>query len=77
MPLIVEDYYGLQERPAGLAGLSCNPEGMDEVSPSFGRGPILTPGPGPACVPSRALSGIVGGPGPPPKMGPRPKTRYN
>ena len=47
---------------------------LDEVYPSFGPGPISPLGPGPAYVPSSALSGIVGGPGPRHKKGPRPKT---
>ena len=50
-------------------------EGLDQVHPIFGPGPILPPGPGPGSVPSSALEAIVGGPGPAPGIGPGPGNR--
>ena len=47
---------------------------LDEVPTTFGRGPKITLGPGPALMPWRGLEGTSRGPGPAPIIGPRPKT---
>ena len=46
---------------------------VDEVYASFGRGSLLSLGPGPAGIASRSFYGIIGGLGPDTKMRPRPK----
>ena len=49
---------------------------VDQVQGIFGRGIISDAGPGPSSVPQNDLSGIVGGPGPRGKIGPRPKNSW-
>ena len=45
---------------------------VDQVQRSFGPGPILGAGPGPASVALNSLEGTIGGPGPRGKIGPSP-----
>ena len=49
---------------------------LDQVQYTSGRGPIITPGPGPPFTAYRPLEAITVGPGPTLKIGPRPKTPW-
>ena len=48
----------------------------DQVQYTFGRGPIITPGPGPPYTAYTPMEAIIAGPGPTLKIGPRPKTPW-
>ena len=55
----------LWEKPSDVVDQVQQP-GVDQVQGKFGRGFNSSAGPGPASVPSMALEGGSGGPGPPP-----------
>ena len=48
----------------------------DQVQYTFGRGPIIPPGPGPPFIAYMPMEAIIAGPGPTLKIGPRPKTPW-
>ena len=47
-----------------------------QVQYTFGRGPIIPPGPGPPYTAYMPMEAITVGPGPTLKIGPRPKTHW-
>ena len=49
---------------------------LDQVQGIFGPGHILPPGPGPATMPHSTFSATLLGPGPAPKITPRPNTPW-
>ncbi|MBR4775336.1 MAG: excinuclease ABC subunit UvrA [Bacteroidales bacterium] len=62
----------LWEKPSDVVDQVQQP-GVDQVQGKFGRGFNSSAGPGPASVPSMALEGGSGGPGPGDTIEPRPK----